>query len=191
LDHGNQTLKAITMKIKLSVQPFDGIEDIDFDYCAQRIGRATWEVDELDLFDIGREISAGSSGDLGHLPQIFLRRLSGAIAKAEQESSGFCRVTCQNEPKVSQADGKTLRGDYGLVAIRHDTETLPSGKWIHTGITLKFNDGTEVFCPERTEVLWASGPCVTRHLNAIGFGGGGWADSTNWNVFDHLLSHGH
>jgi hypothetical protein len=173
----------------IAIQRFQGIEAIDLGYGA-RISDNEWEIDPTLIPEMQGEIGAGREGEFSHLPEIFVRRLEGALLQAWRKSTKFQQANGHTAPRVKDSQAKTLLG-HGLRFIRYDNEK-EGDYWIHLGVTLLFEDQTEVFCPLRRRILWCSEHAVLPHLNAISFRGETWTEYGGSSDFaDHLFSHGH
>jgi len=155
--------------VELKIQRFDGIEAIDFDRNATRLSVDTWSVDSLDLWDLRGELAAGEGGDLGYLPQVFRKRLQGAVDQEIKKSEGWIRATHFNNICVKSSENKKLFS-YGVTAVRYPCDE----KGDHLSIDLRFEDGTVIVCPAKCHILWASDTFVANHLNEISFLGMAW-----------------
>lgn len=181
-------------KIILTVQPFIGIEEIEFEPAfTNRVKFNEWEIDPLNLWQFTyNELGAINFEETFENPQlgrILVNRLTGAAKKALKENGGWSSPSRKDLYSVVQQSGKNL-ADSGLIATRYVSKPTQKS-FSHVSVDLKFNDGAEIICPSEVETMWDSVPFIVKHLNDIGFQGGGWLDKSDWGCFDHIFSHGH
>ena len=162
--------------VTLTIQHFDGIEDIeDLDYCT-RTGANTFQIEDTNLHHLMGDIGAG---DFGSYPDIFVRRLKGAI-----EAHGRAQGWHKPDSRLKSPD--KVGADKLFDAMRYVWHGENVRESRCHGVEVRHFDGTVEmfeFPSGPRENIWG----LVDEAHALGEG---WKDTSSWACFDNLLSHG-